>query len=84
LSPERNVRETPNFGCIVRWVHTINGGSCPLPVLYAFHASASDYSWWPIIDNFHYCHSKSHVIWYLKQYIIAIILNYCQGLHTKS
>lgn len=27
---------------------------CPLPILYAFHASTFDYSWCLIIDNFLY------------------------------
>ena len=36
----------------MRVIHTIDGGSCPLPVPYVFSASASDYSWWSIIDGF--------------------------------
>jgi len=40
------------FGRMVRWIHTIAGGSHPLPVLYAFCTSVSDYSWWLIIDKF--------------------------------
>jgi len=46
--------ETPNFGCMVRWIHTMNEGSHPLPVLDTFCANASDYSWWPIINNVRY------------------------------
>jgi len=36
--------------CKVRGMHTIDGGSRPLPVWYVFHTSASDYSRWSIID----------------------------------
>jgi len=39
------MKETPNFGHMVRWIHTIDGGSHPLPVLYAFCTSMSNYSW---------------------------------------
>ena len=52
ITPEPNVREAPNLSRTVRWIHTVDGGSHPLPVLYAFHTSTSNYSWWPIIDNF--------------------------------
>jgi len=45
------MRETPNHRHTVRWIHTIDGGSCPLLVLYTCLTSASDYSWCPIIDN---------------------------------
>jgi len=38
----------------VRGIHAINGGSRPLPVPYVFCASASDYSWWSIIDGLLY------------------------------
>jgi len=45
------VREAPNLERMVRAIHTIDGGSRPLPVWYVFRASASDYSWWLIIDR---------------------------------
>ena len=44
ISQELKVRETSNFRCKVRWIHTIDEGSHPLPVMYAFCVSASDYS----------------------------------------
>jgi len=46
------VREVPNLECTVRGIHTIDGGSHPLPVPYVFRASASNYSWWSIIDAY--------------------------------
>ena len=53
-----NLREAPNLEHMVRGIHTVDGGSCPLPLSYAFCASVSDYSWWSIIDGllFHTCH----------------------------
>ena len=45
------MREAPNLERTVRGIHTIDGGSHPLPVPYVFHASVSDYSWWSIIDH---------------------------------
>ena len=50
------MREKPNFGHTVRWIHTTDGGSCPLPVLHTFCTSASDNSWCLIFDNFLYAH----------------------------
>jgi len=32
------VREVPNLECTVRGIHTIDGGSHPLPVWYVFRA----------------------------------------------
>ena len=52
IPPEQNVIETPNFRCTMRWMCTINGGSHPLVVLYVFRTSESNYTWWPIMDNF--------------------------------
>jgi len=53
------VREAPNLERKVRGIHTIEGGSRPLPVWYVFCASASDYSWWSIIDCLLYIHVHS-------------------------
>ena len=50
------MREKPNFGHTVRWIHTTDGGSCPLPVLHTFCTSASDNSWCLIFDNCLYAH----------------------------
>jgi len=52
ITPEANVREAPNLERTVRGIHTIDGGSRPLPVCYVFRASAYDYSWWSIIDPY--------------------------------
>ena len=38
-----NHRETPNFERIVRWIHTIDGGSHPLPKRMSSKLRASDY-----------------------------------------
>ena len=47
----REKRQTWN----AQWgIHTIDGGSHLLPVPYVFCASASDYSWWSIIDGLLY------------------------------
>ena len=48
------MREAPNLERTVRGIHTIDGGSRPLPVWHVFRASASDYSWWSIIDRLLY------------------------------
>ena len=48
------MREAPNLERTVREIHAIHEGSRPLPVLYVFRASASDYSWWSIIDGLLY------------------------------
>ena len=55
-TPDANVREAPNLERTVRGlgIHTIDGGSRPLPVWHVFRASASDYSWWSIIDRLLY------------------------------
>jgi len=45
------VREAPKLERTVRGIHTIDGGSRPLPAWYIFRASVSDYSWWLIIDR---------------------------------
>ena len=59
------MREAPNLERKVRGIHTIDGGSRPLPVWYAFRASASDYSWWSIIDYLLYCNSLASNSWYV-------------------
>ena len=50
ITPEANVREAPKLERTVRGIHTIDGGSRPLPVWYVFRASPSGYWWWSIID----------------------------------
>ena len=44
IAPEPRHGETPNFQPEVR----------PLPVIYALGASASEYTWWPIISGLLY------------------------------
>lgn len=39
---------------MIKWVYIINGGSHPLPVMYVFSTSTSNYIWWRIIDHFLY------------------------------
>ena len=51
VTPELNKRETPSLGRTVRWVHSIDGRSCPLPVMYIFGTSVSDCAWCLIIDH---------------------------------
>jgi len=48
----QGVTPEPKLERTVKWIHTSDGGSCPLLVMYAFCASPSYLLWCPIIDNY--------------------------------
>ena len=54
IAPEPSNGGTPNFQPEVRRVSTIDRSPRPLPVIYALGASASEYTWWPIISGLLY------------------------------
>jgi len=43
--------QTANMKCTVTWIHTMNGGSCPLLVMYNYCASVSEWTWYLILDH---------------------------------
>ena len=50
ISPEPSNGATPNFQHKVQRVCSIDRRPHPLPTMYAFGASASECTWWPIIN----------------------------------
>ena len=77
ITPEANVREAPNLERTVKGIHTIDGGSRPLPVWYVFRASASDYSGWSIIDRLLYLHQFQQTTLFSHYFYCACTLCKC-------